>query len=673
MSMIFEPKLDLPAGGIAPDNYFWVSEKGVPPNSFVISRNRDGTTASVYGDLFWDLSSYHAERKPRKIIFEYWDSGEITIARESLLREIRWLMFSLIWLRKGNPLSIGSLRNYLIVLRVMAKFCEVANISLNKMLGDEKKLWQFVNSDSKEWINQSLGSLLSLYAEMDRNCLGINIVGSNFIKLLQRRGQAYRTTLKQHAPIPTNLYNLVLSKLVTELEEWRSVESELLNITYLCGKDSRMGRCVAVQKYQKKVGSQIEILPTFQELSSENINRYLASKGHSQTLKGVSRLICEIQMTVKLTIQAFTGMRDDEAMSLPYDCIETTTADVKTHYIINGRTTKLAGGRIKRTRWVTNVEGYHAILLAQKIAETIYSIYQVSLETIFKKTNNHPLFVSTAYLGFATEKMIPENGHFAILSANISHMLELRRRLSPIIQESDVRELEQIDPHRAWRSEDMFQVGKPWAFSSHQLRRSLALYAQRSGLVSLPSLRRQLQHITIEMSRYYAKGSAYAKNFIGDDKQHFGLEWQETQAESAGLSYILNVLLSDDTLFGGHASWVEHRLKDADGKIMVDRGVTMKRFNKGELAYKETVIGGCTSTGDCNMPALNWMSVGCLQDSCRNLVGNLSKLDRVITAQTRMIEGLEQNSVEYRTEHNDLQILIHARRSAIKQKIGTSS
>ncbi|MDZ7921694.1 hypothetical protein [Rhodoferax sp.] len=127
----------------------------------------------------------------------------------------------------------------------------------------------------------------------------------------------------------------------------------------------------------------------------------------------------------------------------------------------------------------------------------------------------------------------------------------------------------------------------------HQLRRSLALYAQRSGLVSLPSLRRQLQHITDEMSRYYAKGSSFAKNFIGDDKEHFGLEWQETHSESAALSYVLNVLLSDDILFGGHANWVEHRLKGLDGSVMIDRAATLRRFKKGELAYRETLIGGC--------------------------------------------------------------------------------
>jgi hypothetical protein len=75
----------------------------------------------------------------------------------------------------------------------------------------------------------------------------------------------------------------------------------------------------------------------------------------------------------------------------------------------------------------------------------------------------------------------------------------LRQRTFPTITQEDIVELKLIDPHRAWEAEPDFAVGAGWPFTRHQLRRTLALYAQRSGLVSLPSLKRQLQHITQEM------------------------------------------------------------------------------------------------------------------------------------------------------------------------------
>lgn len=168
------------------------------------------------------------------------------------------------------------------------------------------------------------------------------------------------------------------------------------------------------------------------------------------------------------------------------------------------------------------------------------------------------------------------------------------------------------------------------------------------------------------MSRYYARGSAFAKNFIGDDKQHFGNEWQDTQPVSAALSYIANVLLSDDVLFGGHANWMEHRLRGNDGVVAVDRAATIRRFRKGELSYRETFLGGCTNTEECNQIALKWLDVDCLA-GCRNMVGNLTKLNRVIAAQTRLVESLDSNSVEFKAEKADLDVLVATRNKVVEQ------
>ncbi|ALX12002.1 hypothetical protein P350_10840 [Burkholderia cepacia JBK9] len=244
----------------------------------------------------------------------------------------------------------------------------------------------------------------------------------------------------------------------------------------------------------------------------------------------------------------------------------------------------------------------------------------------------------------------------------------MHSRLTSCIEEEDICELEQIDPHRAWRSEPEFQVGVDWNISGHQLRRSLALYAQRSGLVSLPSLKRQLHHITEEMSRYYARGSAFAKDFIGDDDDHFGLEWQDTQAESAGLSYILKVLLSEEILIGGHANWVQQRMRGPDGILLTDRTKTIKMFRKGQMAYRETLLGGCVSVEECDKVAIHWLNTDCLTTDCKNLVCSLPKLDRTIAAQKKFIAGLDPDSVEYRTEMVDLRVLVAARKKGLEQR-----
>lgn len=376
-------------------------------------------------------------------------------------------------------------------------------------------------------------------------------------------------------------------------------------------------------------------------------------------------MLAEAQMIVQLLVQTFTGMREDEARCLPYGCIETTVFNGRIHYIINGRTTKLNGGQPKLVKWVTNEDGYQAVQAMQNLANVVYNIFKVDPKLTQSNSAFYPLFVSTAYFGFSASLLTLDNSHFCPGASGMFRFERLQAEISAEIEEEDLRELEHIDPHRAWRSETDFKTKQPWKFTTHQLRRSLALYAQSSGLVSLPSLRRQLQHITEAMSRYYARGSAYAKNFLGDDKRHFGLEWQATKRESEGLSYILNVLMADGGLTGGHANWVKYRIKGENDVILVDRETTMRRFKKGEMAFRETLVGGCTNTGECDKVGFRWLDVDCLRDNCKNLVCNPKKLQRVITAQENMIAYLDHTSVEYRTEMADLEVLVTARDKAL--------
>lgn len=492
-------------------------------------------------------------------------------------------------------------------------------------------------------------------------------MGHKALQAIRTRGMQYRDTLDQHSPIPTRIYSIIITQLISAIAEWDKVAKDMLITAEICRNNPLAGRSDLVQiQVAKRLGIPYKRNLTFSQLITENCAKYIEQKGLEKNVKSLSTLIAETQLAAKLTIQLFTGMRDDEALSLPYNCLETYDTNGNDHYIVLGRTTKLNNSRKKQTQWVTNTDACKAIKTAQKIADTIYSSFRIKTEELNSSEKYYPLFVSVGYLAFAGTSVVPEDNRFRPNKIDLSRMSRLRKTLQPVIHEEDTRELEQIDPHRAWRSDEKFTPGNTWVFTSHQLRRSLALYAQRSGLVSLPSLRRQLQHVTNEMSLYYAKGSIYAKNFIGEDKLHFGNLWQEAKSESEGLSYIINVLLSDDVLFGGHASWIKNKIISTDGKVAFDREKTLLQFKRGEIAYTETLLGGCTSTEICKQPALKWINTECLDNGCKNLVCSLHKLERVIAAQTNLVNSLDQGLVEYRTEKADLDILISARDRAIK-------
>ena len=376
----------------------------------------------------------------------------------------------------------------------------------------------------------------------------------------------------------------------------------------------------------------------------------------------VSSLVALIGALCQLVILSFTGMRAMEAENLPYDCLGETRRDGVPHYTIEGITTKLSGGRPKRACWVTGPLAARAIRLAQRLSGEAHRSFGAP-GYVQSKDGSHLLFCRMGL----KHRYVPNRA----VSTVHNSVETLRGRMFPTIELEDIAELKRVDMHRAWEDEPKYAVGQQWPFTRHQLRRSLALYAHRSGLVTLPTLKRQLQHITQEMSMYYARGSAFAEAFVNTDKNHFAKEWVEAQGLSDYLAYAEQVLFSDERLFGGHAAWMQSPAVQASSVSVFSREKTIRMFERGELAYRETVLGGCASVEPCTSMPLDWMRLDCLESNCRNLVVVPSKLQRVIKAQQATVGKLrvvDDSSVEYRIEAQTLQRLLDAQEKLINSE-----
>lgn len=640
-----------------------------PLGEFVVSRYADGRIASRYADLVWDWTPYVPSGKRSVLNFRFWPQGALPSATQrNLVAEMQWLLYLFAWKRPGPLLSYQTLLHYVKTLRAAAAHCEVEGLSLRDVFTRHETLLDVVNALPSVHSKQ-LSGLLGGLADIGPKVVGYAVSGEQSKDVLRRLTHEYTDSLRQHPPLPTRIYSHVIATLTQELSDFEQVADQYLALAERCAVSPLLGRTKSIQwSSAKRKGIQRDGFEAqFSALVAEHgLENYFMAKGLCLSVFGLSAGLSRLQTVCRLAIHVFSGMRDGEVGQLPSACLESTKQGGKPRYLIVGATTKLNRGKRKTARWVTSSEGARAIQLARRLAELCWRVASAQLSRNLPALDETPLFASVAYLGLAGQFPAGAPDRLVAAKFDFSGQPELRAILQPAISERDLQELEQIDPNRAWRTEHKFQVGKPWILTTHQLRRSLALYAQRSGLVSLPSLRRQLQHLTEEMSRYYAKGSAFADDFIGKDKNHFGNEWREMQPVSSALSYILNVLTTDEVLFGAHGNWVEHRLHGKDGVLLVDRETTIKRFKKGELAYKETLLGGCTSTEQCSVQPIKWLNVDCVK-GCKNMVGRASKLDRVIAAQTRLVESLDSATPEFRTEQADLQVLMSAREQVQKR------
>lgn len=661
MNLSYHPNIILPQGAVAPDDYIFNSSL-IPEDNFVVSRDKDGKTVSVYGDASWDRTPYSPNGKTSWLRFPFWKLNSMDSLQKSIHKDAKWIMFIIMWYRKGMPLSYSVLQKHTMFLQVLAEYCYSKNISFIDFFNNIKEIEEFTNFSKSKTYLSNLSIILSELRKIPIEANNYNIASPKKFAFLKENLATKKNGLKQTVPIPTRIYSELISNVNKEIEDFLSISDNFFKLIrkYINSPFYGKSKSIIQKHNSKNPDNKIQTQPSFLEILSEHgLEDYFKKNELVMKTPGLGYLISNIQFLIKLQIHIFTGMRDAEVDNLPYDCLEKTATSGISHYLIKGYTTKFNNGLRKEVRWVTSKEGYTAIQNAQKIADLIYSSLKVK-----KISENKPLFISTAYLPFAGSKL--KNTTFTPSDFRTSRYSFLLKKISPIIEEQDIVELENIDLHRAWRSEKDYQIGNRWPIRTHQLRRSLALYAQRTGLVSLPSLRRQLKHITNEMSTYYARGSSYAQNLINQE-DHFGKEWQEAQPVSSALSYIANVLLSEEQLVGGHGNWVEHRLKSNKNTVIIEsREETIKRFKKGEMAYKETLLGGCTKIGSCDQPALNWLNTDCLTRGCKNMVCNTSKLEKIIIAQEKLVNSLDEETLEYRTEKADLDALKSAKNKLIK-------
>ena len=146
------------------------------------------------------------------------------------------------------------------------------------------------------------------------------------------------------------------------------------------------------------------------------------------------------------------------------------------------------------------------------------------------------------------------------------------------------------------------------------------------------------------------------------DKEHFSHEWSAAKSESSFLAYSMALLFSDEDLIGEVSGRGALRMEQA----VASRGKaeTLQLFREGKLAYRETVLGGCTAVEACDHTPLEPIPWDCLERDCPNMVVFDKRLGLLIKTQETVVQTLsraEPGSVEHRLEADHLRVLLKAR------------
>lgn len=650
-----------------PSQYTYSTETQLsrPEPDFVMTNDAEGKILSVYRDNTYNYEAYSTSSRSSKIIFE-------NNIPTYLIEDAKWLFFLIERVRggkamSGNHLSVITLRTYLMgAIKGICHFADKRKTTVFEVLENEVLLSRCINDNLHN--NNFIKTIIPF-------CVSLNSIGAEqlgFIAKLSNQAKErvlnamakYSATVEQTALIPPRLYGNFLNSLWAAFYEYKEIEIPLLKLINKIEYVYSFSKKKTDERLTRNKKRQIFA----QELEDKRLNT-LAQKYNWYSNNGgfdsrkVLTYLTNFQQVSKYLIHFYSGMREDEALQLPLHCLQKTEDLHRSYARLIGYTYKYEGFK-NIGQWVTTSELEPVILSLQKLAEIFAKYTSASTAKILKKGERLcPLFLSSAYLlntkNIQKEKPFGSPTKFTrpIISNPLLDVSNLR------ISSEDISYLEELEPERDWAGEK-YKIGQFWSFETHQLRRSLAVYSQQSGLVSIGALQTQLHHLFSETSYYYSNNAENC-TFIISKKDHASEVFAREKAFADFSAYLIDLIFSDEPLHGAHGNFIENNVKSKIDSIsdwiLTNRKETETKFKKGLIAHKVTALGSCSSTEKCNERLLGAISV-C--EGCNWATIKLSKVEEAINQQKKFISKIGIESVEYRTEKKELDAL-----QGIKRKI----
>lgn len=597
-----------------------------------VSYDMAGNVASRYGDPTWDLRSAGSDGATSHTLHFFCADRPQASQLDFLIRSQQK---ALIWLHMdaGKRRSLTTLSQTNWTLNFWCTVASTRGVDLYTLLSDPKCVAECSQDLNRTYLSHSSSVLKTLWRHREElgapAVIQLQTLQEVLSAELQRRPKSKQTPL-----IPSRVYCTILGALDDRMT---LIERELDLLLDAYEEDrvaSRDAPANSTQRTAYRAKAMLHVVEHMRTLG------YDTEQG-ARISDFIALRLGAHQMALIVTVAAYTGMRKGELMMLPKDGVLTEFEHLGCkHFEVHGATSKLNKGIKGPAVWITSHQGARAVRLAQRIALRVER-----LRTQTAAPGQKALLFPT--LANPYKKLSSESFN--------NNLKQLREALCPAIEQSDVEELDRLELARNWARDDIL-VGQYWPLALHQLRRSLAVYAHRSGMVSLPALKAQLQHITQEMTLYYSGGFSRAVNLIFD-KDHFSHEWEAAKTESSYFAYAFAVLFSDEDLFGQGVA----RLANAVERR--SREETLLLFQKGKVAFQETPLGGCVSTEECKVRSLEPIPYDCLESNCVNMVVFGKRLEHIIKHQKMTVTRLakdESGSVEHRLEALHLEVLLKA-------------
>ena len=578
-----------------------------PPDDHPIIISTGGKVECRYGDDTWDLSLW--AKKPLRLSFRNSKkgSGAVSIDNAVLFRRIvAW------WLWGRHPIAnVRTLKARFADLTPLFVTCSDEGI----LASDLHRYPRLIERIASEQRPSSAGDLISILhsLHLDRDEIGFTLLDESGIRLISRILPNHEA--RQTPYIPSRIWLYQVERLRSFLDDFEANADRLEDFYLFCLKSYvdyygsienaslpisvRRGRGPFSFAMCGSGATKSGYLGPFSEFATRYgvdrlLSRWLLVPGESLDGPGRGMVMLSSYFTMlgKVGIAYVvnhTMMRIEEAWSLRCGCLtierDERFGDV---YLLRGETTKTVAE--ENSYWVASPSVRVAIDALQRVSRLRLLAAQGNPSVpVGEQAQDHYL-VPRHYEPWGNAK----NSHqplsvrqqYASYRDVVRNYPQLFNPDELRITANDLAEAMSITPDL---DRDGYSIGRIWPLSWHQLRRTGAVNLQASGVVSDSSVQYQLKHASRAMSLYYGQG--YSRVRLDErTRTRYVRAMYESMAREVSA-------WTEGDFISPHG---EARKAQITGLVSVsDRSELVAAAREGRVAWRDTLLGGCTRPGPC--------------------------------------------------------------------------
>ncbi|TOF68446.1 hypothetical protein [Vibrio parahaemolyticus] len=408
---------------------------------------------------------------------------------------------------------------------------------------------------------------------------------------------------KQHVAIPHRLYQRILSRALEVVEKYHPYRHDISHVmsqAYDIHKREWSGERLVTDGR----GNGRDELSMSPEAIDQRVRKAMKRKGHDIPdfdVKLDGRALSDILTSCLIVIQGFSGVRIGEAASLNANSADEVIVNSKKVTILTGETTKGNNAKPKTVTWQSHPVAKVALELAYDMMAANRVFYQKDVD---EKERQGEIKENIKHMRRQLESafLVPQ----ATRQASNNYIFNPKGSLKKFIKNldykattEDVEEFNMLNPTR----EGDLKIGGTYSgLSSHDFRRTFAVFFVRYGFGTASGVKFQFKHENINMSGYYANNAELAQiNDLLMDEDI--LEDLKEAGIDLGVDIFDEIFNQSEHLSGARGEAImQDRMKklEAGESIFMTREEIEENLRRGNFHIMQLPSGAYCTNGSCD-------------------------------------------------------------------------